>query len=492
MESSTLSPPTPLLRFRPRRLLEHLSDERLIAELQRGNEDAFEALYGRHHRGVLSFCCYMLSSQEEGEDAVQQTFLSAYTALASKRERPDRPKAWLYTIARNRCISVLRSRRPPERLENDTVAPGPGVAGHVENRLEVGELVVDVAQLPSAQREALILSELGDFAHNEVAQVIGCERSKVKSLVFQARSALIERRAARELRCRGVQEEVANLGRSRMPRHVRRHVEGCPSCTAFAAAVRKQSQLIALALPIVPSIGLKRTIFASVGGGGAGGGGAGGAAAGGGVAAGTVGGIVAGGGGGGLLAATLITKLGVGKAAAIGLAAASVSAGAGATAENGADALDRGPARGLPGLTETARAGSGGPEAPARSDPSGGAATVDAVAPGSGAPTGPPVDASQPTDEELIMAGRDAVRQADEESSQDPEAPPTPTDGESPPAGEEPAGEPPPDGETPPAPPPEGEPTVPAGNPPAPPGGTPPPGAREADRRAHDRFAAAD
>ena len=201
--------------------------------------------------------------------------------------------------------------------------------------------MADVALLPSAQREALILSELGDFAHNEVAQVIGCERSKVKSLVFQARSALIERRAARELRCRSVQEEVANLGRSRMPRHVRRHVEGCPNCTAFASAVRKQRRLIALALPITPSIGLKRTIFASVGGGGAGGGGAGGAAAGGGLAAGTVGGIVAGGGGGGLLAATLITKLGLGKAAAIGLAAASVSAGAGATAENGADAIDR-------------------------------------------------------------------------------------------------------------------------------------------------------
>ena len=97
------------VRLSPR-LLAPLPDNRLVDEVRRGNEAAFEVIYDRHHRALLAFCRHMLGSQDESEDAVQQTFVSAYRDLAGS-EKPIKLKAWLYTIARNRCLSILRARR---------------------------------------------------------------------------------------------------------------------------------------------------------------------------------------------------------------------------------------------------------------------------------------------------------------------------------------------------------------------------------------------
>jgi DNA-directed RNA polymerase specialized sigma24 family protein len=110
MEASSVARRGGLAFPRSRRLLAALPDERLVDQLRRGNEVAFEVIYDRHHRRILSFCRHMLGSREEAEDAVQQTFISAYDDLASG-DREINLKPWLFTIARNRCLSMLRARR---------------------------------------------------------------------------------------------------------------------------------------------------------------------------------------------------------------------------------------------------------------------------------------------------------------------------------------------------------------------------------------------
>jgi RNA polymerase sigma factor (sigma-70 family) len=80
---------------------------RLAAE---GDEEAFAAIFERHHRGVLILCRHMLGSREEAEDALQHSFAAAYRQLVEKGP-PDHMRAWLYATARNRCSSVLRDRR---------------------------------------------------------------------------------------------------------------------------------------------------------------------------------------------------------------------------------------------------------------------------------------------------------------------------------------------------------------------------------------------
>src|SRR6266576_1349040 len=145
MEASALPREGRAFMPRSRRLLGAFSDDRLVEQVRRGNDIAFEVVYDRHHRGILSFCRHMLGSREEAEDAVQHTFISAYSdMLASRREL--KLKAWLYTIARNRCLSALRARREHavEEIELSTA----GLADQVQERHDLRELLSDMRDLP--------------------------------------------------------------------------------------------------------------------------------------------------------------------------------------------------------------------------------------------------------------------------------------------------------------------------------------------------------
>ena len=259
---------------RPRRLLAALSDARLATEAKRGNDAAFEVIYDRHHRGILALCRHMLGSREDAEDALQQTFASAFRALPSNRQ-PAHIKPWLYAIARNQCLTMLRARRetPVEEVRQVSAA---GLSEEVERRTKLRELLADLDHLPERQKTALVLSEVGDLDHAQVAQVLECETKQVKALVFQARSALIEDRRARDIPCAQIREQLASASAGELRRsHLRRHVRGCSGCAEFRDEVRRQRRMLAVALPVVPSLALKESTLAAVGlgGGGAAGGG---------------------------------------------------------------------------------------------------------------------------------------------------------------------------------------------------------------------------
>jgi RNA polymerase sigma factor (sigma-70 family) len=261
---------------RSRKLLSAFSDERLVEQVRCGSDDAFETIFDRHHRAILSFCRHMLASPDEAEDAVQQTFISAFDALRADA-RDIKLKPWLYTIARNRCLSILRGRRE-QPAELDEV-PTAGLADEVQQRSDLRDLLDDLRDLPVDQRAALVLSELGDLSHAEVGDVVGCEAAKVKSLVFQARSSLIETRHARDIPCGEIREQLATATGGALRRApLRRHLRTCTGCAEFRDQVMRQRKALAMILPVVPSLGLKKSALAAIGLGG--GGGAGGAAAG--------------------------------------------------------------------------------------------------------------------------------------------------------------------------------------------------------------------
>ncbi len=268
MIDATLTSRVPLRQLRSKRLLAFAGDERLVEQIRRGNELAFEIVFERHGAGILSFCRHMLGSREEAEDAVQHTFAAAYSDLQRASERTIALKAWLYTIARNRCISVLRARR--EQAAELHELPTEGLSEQVEQRAELRELLSDVRELPEEQRAALLLAEAAGLSHSDVAEVLGCEVARVKALVFRARSALIERRSARETPCDDVREQLATLRGGALRRNeLRHHLHRCPGCSAYREEVRRQRQALAAALPVVPSLGLKSSVMGAAGVGGA-------------------------------------------------------------------------------------------------------------------------------------------------------------------------------------------------------------------------------
>jgi RNA polymerase sigma factor (sigma-70 family) len=258
------------------------SDTHLVDLVRQGRGAAFEALYDRHHRAILSFCRHMLGSADEAEDAVQHTFLAAYNDLiASDREMYLR--AWLFTIARNRCYSVLRARREQPVADLDESATE-GLAAQVERRQDLRDLVLDLSRLPDEQRAALVLSEMDSLSHEQIGQVLGVPKDKVKALVFQARESLIASRAARETDCSVIREQLANLHGGALRRaNLRRHLHECPGCREFRDEVDRQRKSLRVLLPVAPTLALKETILGATAGGTA----TGTAAA---VSAGTVGG----------------------------------------------------------------------------------------------------------------------------------------------------------------------------------------------------------
>jgi RNA polymerase sigma factor (sigma-70 family) len=310
------------------------ADAALVQRMRSGDEGSFEAIFKRHHAPLLSYCRHMLGNQDEAEDALQQAFIRAHKALLSGSP-PRELRPWLYAIARNCCLSAISARRGWVGIESldDRTPTIAGLSEEVHEREDLRELLADIGRLPEDQRSALLLAELDDLSHQEIAMVVGCPVSKVKALVYQARSALIADRDARDASCHDIREELSVARGGQLRRGpLRRHLSHCVGCRGFQEAVNAQRGSLAIVLPVLPSAGLMGCILGhgalhtagAAGGGAAGGtgavagGGAGGITAAGGTAAGTTAaaGAVSSTSAGAVLGGGLLAKVAVGGAVA--------------------------------------------------------------------------------------------------------------------------------------------------------------------------------
>jgi RNA polymerase sigma factor (sigma-70 family) len=244
-----------------------------------GRHPAFEAVYDRYHRPILAFCAHLLGDRHEAEDAVQHTFMAAYNHLL-ETDRPIQLRPWLFTIARNRCFTVLRARREVTVAEMHE-GEGENPASVVQRREDLRDLVDDLGRLPEEQRAALVMAELGALSHEEIALALEVPREKVKALVFQARESLLATRTAREADCSEIRQELSTQRGPALRRsHLRRHLHACEGCREYRSQLRHQRARLAALLPIVPSAALKDTVLrATVGARAAGASASGGAAA---------------------------------------------------------------------------------------------------------------------------------------------------------------------------------------------------------------------
>ncbi len=233
------------------------ADDRLVAFVRRGDPTAFEIVYERHVRELMSFCRYMLASQADAEDAVQSTFASAHRALLAD-DRPIDLRPWLFTIARNACLSILRSRRPVAEI-SETLPSGEDPVVRAEQREDVRQVLATLHELPEIQRTALVLTELHGFSQAETGLLLGVRPEQVKSYVYQARTNLISERDARSVDCRAIREELsAARGAELLKSRLRRHLRSCPDCRAYAAEIAQQRRQLSILLPLAPLLALKR------------------------------------------------------------------------------------------------------------------------------------------------------------------------------------------------------------------------------------------
>ena len=174
---------------------------------------------------------------------------------------PREVRPWLYAIARNCCLSAIAARKPTAPLPDRT--PGlAGLAEEVHRREDLRELLAGIARLPEDQRSALLLAELEDLSHREIAGIVECPVSKVKALIYQARSALIADRDALGTPCRDIREQLAVARGGELRRGpLRRHLNLCAGCRDFQLAVGMQRESLAAVLPVLPGAGLTAAIL---------------------------------------------------------------------------------------------------------------------------------------------------------------------------------------------------------------------------------------
>lgn len=252
--------------------LPKVGEERLARLAGDGNARAFGVLYERYHQILYRYCHSLVRNDSDAQDALQSTFAAALAALQrGQRDAPLRP--WLFRIAHNESVSMLRRRRPDEALSDAIESTAPSVEHSAEERARLASLVADLADLPERQRGALLMRELSGLSHEEIASALAVSVGSAKQTIFEARRSLTEFAEGRAMACDEIQRLISDGdGRALRARRVRAHLRDCSGCAAFATAIpARETDLRALspALPIAAASGLlARVTSASSGHGG--------------------------------------------------------------------------------------------------------------------------------------------------------------------------------------------------------------------------------
>jgi RNA polymerase sigma factor (sigma-70 family) len=234
-------------------VLARVREERLARLVARGEDRAFNALYERYKQPLYRYVRTIVGSDADAQDALQAAFLSALVALRrGRRDAPLRP--WLFRIAHNEAVSLLRRRRPTVELSALSPVALPSAAHVAQERERLQVLVQDLAQLGDRQRGALVMRELSGLSHEEIAAALETSTSAAKQAIFEARRALADFAEGRAMACEQIQLAISHEDRRTLrARRVQAHLRSCRACSAFAAAIpARRADLRALAPPLAP------------------------------------------------------------------------------------------------------------------------------------------------------------------------------------------------------------------------------------------------
>lgn len=247
-------------------VLSLLSDERLARLAAGGDSLAFSTIYQRYHGQLYRYCRSIVGSPDDAADALQNTMLAAFRSLQGEI-RSIRLRPWLYKIAHNESISILRQRRPVAGLDAASGVVGADMALDAATRERLRQVMTDVAQLSERQRGALLMRELNGLDYQEIGAALGTSVGAAKQSVHEARMALADVRDGRDMACESVRTMVSERdGRQLRGRGVRAHLESCSSCAGFRASIVTRRGDLAVFIPVVPATTAAAALKGAMGG----------------------------------------------------------------------------------------------------------------------------------------------------------------------------------------------------------------------------------
>ena len=170
------------------------TDEELVARSIRGDNESFNELILRWERPIYALAYRTIGREEDARDVCQETFLRAFRALPAFRGQ-SKFSSWLYRIALNLCRDWMRRERrtpivqPPEDMDVMEMAAAAEPSESIEDLVARKDLTRAVERamsvLPEEQRTAIVLKEYHGLTFQEIADLMGCPLSTVKTRLYQ-------------------------------------------------------------------------------------------------------------------------------------------------------------------------------------------------------------------------------------------------------------------------------------------------------------------
>jgi RNA polymerase sigma factor (sigma-70 family) len=226
------------------------TDARLARRAAAGDERAFAAIYKRYHQDLYRFCLSILSRPEDAQDALQNTMVKALRALPGE-ERQIELKPWLYRVAHNESIEVLRRRREGVEFDPERAMAASEPSEAVAQRERLRRLLADLEQLPERQRTSLVMRELGGLGFEQIAESFETSPAVARQTVYEARLNLRQLEAGREMGCEQVTRQLSDAdGRVTRRREIQAHLRSCRECREFRDAIASRRHDLAALAPL--------------------------------------------------------------------------------------------------------------------------------------------------------------------------------------------------------------------------------------------------
>lgn len=172
-------------------------DAQLVARSLRQDQEAFGQLIDRHAASIVNLAYRMVGNRAEAEDLAQDTFLSAFKALATFRA-DSKFSTWLYRIATNKCKDWLRVKRPGQGMQDvaiDELLDRQVAEDRTPERLlsqqqVAKELEQAIQRLPPLYREAFVLKHVEGLSYEEMQEILGVSGDTLKMRVYKGRLQL--------------------------------------------------------------------------------------------------------------------------------------------------------------------------------------------------------------------------------------------------------------------------------------------------------------
>jgi RNA polymerase sigma-70 factor (ECF subfamily) len=180
-------------------------DAELMLRVKEGDDASFSLLLGKYRLPVIHFLYRMVQNQGISEELGQEVFLRVYRSRATY-EPTAKFTTWLFRIATHLALNWLRdgkNEKGQERLDDDSSSPvnrdvadrKPSVEHSMIHQVKLEEVRRAVAMLPEKQRAAVLMHKYEEMEYSQIAAVLNCSESAVKSLLFRAYETLRARLA---------------------------------------------------------------------------------------------------------------------------------------------------------------------------------------------------------------------------------------------------------------------------------------------------------